>query len=175
MASGHDTTQHSTAGQRGFWPWLRGEARPYLGWLLVVLGAVAIFFCWYGVSGQTLTAKQLPYFASDGLIGIGLLVIAAALIVTGDRGGAQARLGEIERKVDDLYSLLVLDTGSDDAAPATDQTEGFVALPTGTSYHRPGCALVAGKPAVAVDAATIAARSLTPCRVCQPGEASQSS
>jgi hypothetical protein len=45
-----------------------------------------------------------------------------------------------------------------------------LALPAGSSYHRPGCTLVAGKSeAEPVDAATATARGLRPCRVCDPG------
>jgi hypothetical protein len=162
-----------------FWRWVAESARPYVGWTLAGLGALALFLGWYGVSGQSLTAKQLPYLVSGGLTGIGLIVIAAVFLATDDVRRQLGRLNEIERKVDDLYSLLVVD-----AAPPTAATEptststststtttaaGLVALPTGTSFHRPTCALVVGKAnTVRVDGRAIKARSLRPCRVCDP-------
>jgi hypothetical protein len=159
--------------QRDFWRWLLRVARPFVGWTLAGLGALSLFLGWYGVSGQSLTAKQLPYLVSGGLTGIGLVVIAAVFLATDDVRKQMGRLDEIERKVDDLYALLVVDTETEPAtepAAATAKSTGFVALPTGTSYHLPGCALVSGKAnAKPVDARAIKARGLKPCRVCDPG------
>jgi hypothetical protein len=157
--------------QRAFGRWLVVAARPYVAWVLVALGALSLFGSWYDVSGQSVTAKQLPYLASGGLGGIGLLVIAAGLLAGGNTATHNRQLERMQRKVDDLYALLVLDptATAEPAAPTTAAGTGLVALPTGTTYHRAGCRLVAGKPNVAaVDAATISARSLTPCRVCDP-------
>jgi len=163
--------------RQAFWRWVSQVARPYIGWTLLVLGAVAIFLGWYGVSGQSLTAKQLPYLASGGLTGIGLIVIAAMFLVTDDFRRQVGRLGQLERKIDELYSLLVVDppVATPDVAeqplesPAPIADTAVVALATGSSYHRPSCSLVAGKAnAVKVDAGAIKARSLKPCQVCDP-------
>lgn len=173
--------------RRALWKWVAASARPYVGWLLVVLGAIALFLGWYGVSGQSLTAKQLPYLVSGGLTGIGLVVIAAVFLATDDVRRQMHRLDEIERKVDDLYSLLVVanpEAATDDvganhggagAARGAASWRAAVALPTGSSYHLPSCALVAGKSeAKPVDARTIRARKLRPCRVCEPPAAVRS-
>jgi hypothetical protein len=162
--------------RRVFWRWVATSTRPFVGWVLAALGALALFLGWYGVSGQSLTAKQLPYLVSGGLTGIGLVIIAAVFLATDDVRRQISRLDEMERKVDDLYSLLVLDAppaATDDpagSAPRTPHPKAkLVALPTGSSYHRPDCALVNGKAKVtAVDARSIASRSLRPCRVCDP-------
>jgi hypothetical protein len=165
--------------RRLFWRWVGESARPYVGWILVVLGAVAIFLGWWGVSGQSLTAKQLPYLVSGGLTGIALVVIGAVFLATDHLRRQVGRLDGIERKVDDLYALLVLEPPAatpavEDIAPVVDAT-GFVALPMGSTFHRPTCPLVAGKPdVIAVDAAAIAADHLEPCPVCDPSPASQS-
>jgi hypothetical protein len=156
-----------------FWQWVWSAVRPVVGWVLAALGALALLLGWYGVSGEALTAKQLPYLVSGGLTGVGLLVLAAAFLATDDVRRQLERLGEVERKVDDLYALFVADL-ADPALAARAQasvagTTGVVALPAGTSYHRPSCALVNGKDDVAVvDAATVANRGLRPCRVCDP-------
>ena len=56
------------------------------------------------------------------------------------------------------------------AAVATAGPGTFVALPAGTSYHRPDCGLVTGKSnAATATPDDISARGLRPCRVCDPG------
>ena len=165
--------------RRLFWRWVWSAVRPVLGWVLAALGALALLLGWYGVSGQALTAKQLPYLVSGGLTGIGLLVIAAVFLATEDVRRQLDRLGEVERKVDALYALFAADISEaatsaaaaplTSFAPARQATGALLALPAGTSYHRADCALVANKAnAEPVDAATVAARGLTPCRVCDP-------
>jgi hypothetical protein len=179
---GADVAQpnESAPDRRGLWRWVAQSARPYIGWVLVALGALALFLGWYGVSGQSLTAKQLPYLVSGGLAGIGLIVIAAVFLITDDFRRQVGRLGNLEHKIDDLYALLVIEPAPGDdlktvAVPETASSD-LVALPTGSSYHRPDCTLVAGKPsAVAVDAAAIMARKLRPCRVCDPAAPATSS
>ncbi len=150
--------------RRLFWQWVWSAVRPVLGWVLVGVGALALFLGWWGVSGQSLTAKQLPYVVSGGLTGVSLVILAGVFLATDDVRQQLARLDRLERKVDDLYALFV---AAD--APSGDTATRRVALPSGSSYHRPDCALVAGKDAVAdVDDDAIAARRLSPCRVCDP-------
>jgi hypothetical protein len=164
-----------------FWRWVWSAVRPVLGWVLAALGGLALLLGWYGVSGEALTAKQLPYLVSGGLTGIGLLILAGVFLATEDVRRQLDRLGEVERKVDALHALFAADISEASAAGASVTTVlpvraapaaagAVVALPTGSTYHRPDCALVANKPAVeSIDAATAAARSLRPCRVCDPG------
>jgi hypothetical protein len=178
--------------RRPFWQWVGQEVRPYVGWTLIALGVLALFLGWYGVSGQSLTSKQLPYLVSGGLTGIGLIVVAAVFLITDDFRRQVGRLHSLQAKVDDLYSLLIVDPPPDappdadadaDAAiaaipaaaasgvrPATAvQSSERVALANGSSFHRPDCTLVADKTNVgAVDKAAIKARTLSACRLCDP-------
>jgi len=157
-----------------FWKWVWSSVRPVVGWVLAAAGAITLLIGWFGVSGESLTAKQLPYLASAGLAGVALFIMAAVFLATDDVRRQFARIAELERKVDDLYTLFVADlaaTGSGGATRPRAVTAGdaYVALPSGTSYHRPDCALVAGKEETAtVTAADIKARSLRACRVCDP-------
>lgn len=179
-----------------FWRWVADSLRPVVGWVLVGLGALALLLGWYGVSGESLTAKQLPYLVSGGLTGIGLIVIAAVFLATEDVRQQMSRLTDLERKVDDLYALFVDELGTPmepqpgtTAPPAATpalprgvpaatrrprtgaEPAELVALPSGSSYHRSTCPLAVGKPdARAVDADTIRDRRLRPCRVCAPDE-----
>jgi hypothetical protein len=44
----------------------------------------------------------------------------------------------------------------------------WLAVPAGRTFHRPGCDLVTGKPALPVGPAEVETRGLTPCKVCTP-------
>ena len=157
--------------RREFWLWVWSAVRPILGWLLAALGALALFLGWYGVSGEALTAKQLPYLVSGGLTGIALVIIAGVVLATEDIRRQLSRVDDLERKLDDLYGLFVEDLAAPTATGATPRTTAarVVALPAGSSFHSPQCALVTGKSeAVAVDDKAIRARKLKPCRVCDP-------
>jgi hypothetical protein len=99
--------------------------------------------------------------------------MAAVFMATDDVRRQFARIGDLERKVDDLYSLFVADLGSTtDVSGADASVDGFLALPAGSSYHRAGCGLITAKAnATTVTAADISTRGLRPCRVCDPGPA----
>jgi hypothetical protein len=157
--------------RRAVWSWAWQRTRPYVGWLLALLGAVALFLGWWGVSGEALTAKQLPYLVSGGLTGVALVVLAGVFLGTEDVRRQLDRIGELERKVAELHELFAEELRDPAPAAATAPAAGgaAVALPAGTSFHRPGCALVAGKTdAAPVTTADVSRRSLRPCRVCGP-------
>lgn len=155
-----------------FWKWVWASVRPVVGWALAGLGALALFLGWYGVSGQALTAKQLPYLVSGGLTGIALIVLAGVFLATEDVRRQLSRLDRVEQQMAQLYALFVEDLANpaaSAAAPAGTDTELLFALPNGTSYHRSGCALINDKPAAAgVGVTDIRRRALRPCRVCTP-------
>lgn len=155
-----------------FWKWVWASVRPVVGWVLAGLGALALFLGWYGVSGQALTAKQLPYLVSGGLTGIALIVLAGVFLATEDVRRQLSRLDRVEQQMAQLYALFVEDLANPAtpaAPPAGTATELLLALPNGTSYHRSGCALISGKPAATgVGVTDIRQRALRPCRICTP-------
>jgi hypothetical protein len=51
------------------------------GLVLPLLGLVAIFIGWWGASGSAYPAEQLPYVISGGILGLGLIILGAALFV----------------------------------------------------------------------------------------------
>jgi hypothetical protein len=168
--------------RRVFWNWVWSAVRPIVGWALALAGAVALFVGWWGVSGEALTAKQIPYLVSAGLTGVALFIMAGVYLATDDIRRQFTQIAELQRKVDDLYALFAADIAADSAAgdggsaaagldPTSPNPAAPVALPAGSSYHRPDCALVAGKrEAVAVDSGIVKDRGLAPCRVCSPGQ-----
>jgi len=138
--------------------------QPALPWVLAGGGALLLVLGWYGVSGQSLTAKQLPYLVSGGLGGMALIVLAAALLTTQDVQRRLERLERVEQRVSTLYDLLV-----DELVPAAVEGAELVRVSGGTTYHRPTCPLVAGKDAAPLRASD--RRDLAPCEVCEPAAA----
>ena len=170
-----------------FWRWVATAVRPWAGWILAAVGVIVIIVGWYGVSGQALVAKQLPYLISGGLGGVALVGIGAAMISAERRRQDTGRIERLEEMVAELRSVLVSHpeapadwpTASDPfgaaaghpgpSANGAARSSGLVALPTGTTFHSPGCQMVRGKDGVeAVSARSIEQRGLTACRVCEP-------
>jgi hypothetical protein len=138
-------------------------ARVWFGVIVAAAGAALLFLGWYGVSGESSVAEQVPYLASASIPGAALLIVGAVFAAR-EREGQTA-----ERLMSTLYELLtepVTDVPA--AAPADDR---LVALHDATRYHRASCVLVAGKDnAATVDSHDIAARGLEPCPLCIVGQ-----
>lgn len=161
------------------WRWVVASRRAVLGWGLALIGAVALFLGWYGVSGTAITAKQLPYLVSGGLTGVALVVLAAAILATEDMRRQVGQVKDLKTKIDTLYELLVepdlpvdeqpVDEQPVDAESADELAAALVAVPGGTSYHRPTCGLVVGKDTTKrLSRRRIVERGLHPCRICDP-------
>lgn len=129
----------------------------------VVVGTLLLVAGWYGVSGEAVVAKQLPYLASATIPGAALLVtggVALALRWTG-RPDGQDGLGPLLELLTEPVTESASANGPDDG--------GLVALPDGTTYHRAGCPLASGRAdAEPVDLHAVAGRGLRPCPVCDP-------
>jgi hypothetical protein len=152
--------------------WVMEGVRPYLGYGFIALGLLALFLGWYGASGTPIVAKQVPYLASDGVLAVVLIAIGNRVFLINDLRRDSGRLDRLEEMVAELHSVLltrndaVPDAASTPQAAATDKP--FRALPKGTSYHLPDCAMVSSKDSIGISAGDIASRGLKPCRVCAP-------
>jgi len=62
-----------------------GPALAYVGIGLVVLGLALIAFTWARVAGTLDVALQLPYIASGGFAGVGLVIVGSAVVVVASR------------------------------------------------------------------------------------------
>jgi hypothetical protein len=148
----------------------RAIVRSSFGAALALIGAVLLFLGWYGASGRSTIGEQMPYLASGSIPGAALLV-AAAVVLAGE--SSQRAAERTHRLMVELHSLLVEDTPTS-AVPASqnsDVADGFVVVPSGEHYHRPTCALVAGKAgAERVDSAALPGRRLVACPVCEPDQ-----
>lgn len=151
---------------------LRGLA----AYAAVLIGGALFALGWYGISGTSVVAQQLPYLASASLPGLAL-VISGAVLVSGDRSRrSNDRAAEM---VTTLYRLLTeavenpadepgTESANDPTAPPT-RDATLVALADSSRVHRRDCALVRGKPdATTVDPTEIESRGLTPCPICEP-------
>jgi hypothetical protein len=137
---------------------LRQATGAPLGWVVTAVGAALLVVGWYGVSGESVVAKQLPYLASATIPG-------AALVIAGLLIAARPHTGERDRQLlADLHAALL------EPAPPEAETPvdgGFWATPNGTTYHRPGCTL-AKYGADRLTAEQVRERGLAPCSVCEP-------
>jgi len=73
---------------------------------LAVVGFALIGYTWWEVSDLVNIAKQLPYFISGGLTGLGLVVLAAAtLVVVTRRSDDKERQDQARALVEALQAL----------------------------------------------------------------------
>lgn len=143
-----------------------------LGLLVVAAGLLVIGIGWNGaagaggeINGVPNLSAQLPWLLSGGILGLGLVVFGAALVIVHNARVDRARL---ESKLDELVDAV--SRGSADLTMPSSAAGIFAA--GGSSYHRPDCRLVSGRGDVEyVTGAEVAARELTACRVCRPDTA----
>jgi hypothetical protein len=146
--------------------WRGARPTAILGASALVAGVLLLVGGWYGVSGETTVANQLPYIASATVPGAVLVIVGAVFLAPVLRGDS-TRGDALDR----LVELLTEPVPDESTAPTAVEPHDahLLAVPEGTQYHRASCALVLGKPdAAVVDATAIAARGLQPCLVCQP-------
>jgi hypothetical protein len=175
-----------------FWRWvvrsLGKTSRPVVGWALTAIGLLAIFLGWFGISGQALVAKQLPFLISGGIGGIALVAIGAVILGTEDLRNDSGRLDRLEKQIAQLHAVLLARADAPDVSLAEresprhpngkherdrygpdDEPEELVALPGAATFHRPECAMVEGKTeAEAITTDVALSEGLKPCRLCDP-------
>lgn len=150
--------------------WLAEGIRPYLGYVFIAAGVVALFIGWWGVSGTALVAKQLPYIASAGLAGVVLVAIGNRIFMVNDLRRDSGRLDRLEEMVAELHAVLLSrsDAVADSVQASAADAKPFRAVARGASYHLPDCAMVAGKQTVSISRGDVTSRKLRPCRMCHP-------
>jgi len=149
-----------------------------LALIIIGLGLLAIGIGWNGAAGGggqvpvkqadgstikiTDSRAQFPWLLSGGFLGLGLIVVGSALLVTQSNRADRAR---IEAKLDEVVDAL---GGPSRRSAVPADVSGLVAAGS-TSYHRPDCRMIDGRddtefltPEEAVD------RGLAACRICVP-------
>ncbi len=137
------------------------------GLILAGLGLLAIGIGWNGAAGQLSILAQVPYILSGGLIGISLVILGAAMLIVQAAREDRARLeSRLDALADAIAAGGVPVPGQAQASPA--DLSGLVVAGT-ASYHVPDCRLVDGREETSyLTPAEARARTLKPCRVCQP-------
>ena len=158
--------------------------------LLLPLGLVVVFFGWYGAARTPYLFEQVPYLASGGLIGLGL-VVTGGCVLFGSWIARSAREQAVRddallaavREMRDELARLRTDAGTPLASPPAQRgrrkgaagatnghggsAHGLVATARGSMLHTPDCAIVLGRDDVH-DVVDADAEGLRPCRLCDP-------
>ena len=164
---------------RLLWRWVGAAVRPWTGWILVGAGALLMLLGYFGVSRESLPAKQIPYLVSGGIGGVFLAVLGAYFLGTQEMRNDSGRLDRLERMVEELHHALVRAPGVAPATTDTAEADGsangsssrprrVVVVEGGELFHRAGCALVVGKDAEELTPGAARKRGLRPCPACAP-------
>jgi hypothetical protein len=161
---------------RELWRWIGEALRPWIGWILIAIGALLMLLGYLGVSREAIPAKQIPSLVSGGLGGIFVALLGAYFLGTQQLRNDSGRLDRLEQMVEELHGALL--TRSD--APAltngaravANETETaprrVVVVPGGQLFHRADCAMADGKAGTEVTPAAARKRGMRPCPTCTP-------
>ena len=165
------------------WRWVGRAVRPYIGWILIGLGALVMLIGWFGVSREAIPAKQIPYLVSGGIGGIFLAVLGAYFLGTQELRNDSGRLDRLEQMVEELHRALLrrpdappLDLTATDieaangtnGASATGTLRRVLVVEGGEMFHRASCALVEGKSTEDLTPTAARKRGLRACPACSP-------
>jgi hypothetical protein len=162
---------------RVLWRWIWAALRPYWGWILIGVGAIAMLIGYFGVSREAIPAKQIPYLVSGGIGGIFFAVLGAYFLGTQEMRRDSGRLDRLERMVEELHVALLtrpdapqLTNGARAAAEseATAPARKVVVVPGGQLFHRVECAVTDGKSGTELTPAAARKRGMRPCPTCIP-------
>ena len=163
---------------RVLWGWAGRAARPWLGWVLIAIGALLILIGWFGVSREAIVGKQIPYLVSGGIGGVFFAVLGAYFLGTEELRSDSGRLDRLERMVEELHQVLLtrpdaprVAQSSNGSAAAHGPARRVVAVDGGESFHRVDCALAHDKEREELTPAAARKRGLRPCPVCEPAPA----
>jgi hypothetical protein len=150
---------------RQTWARLGGQ----LGLGFVAVGLLVIGLAWNGAASIDFVSGQVPYLLSGGALGLGLIVLGAAMIVVQNSRRDRALVEEQLRELNTALGRLANAIGGGGAGGHNGGRGPQVVLGR-SSYHRPECRLARGKdlPTSSIEAAE--AEGLSACRICQPDE-----
>src|SRR5438105_3701382 len=107
MSGPRDVVKDDDFDSGAFWRWAWRSMHPYLGVILVAVGAIFLIFGWFGVSGTAVVAKQVPYVVSGGLVGVGLVSLGGRFLLIQDLRRDSGRLDKLETMVMELHAALL--------------------------------------------------------------------
>jgi hypothetical protein len=139
-----------------------------LGLGFIAAGLLIIGLAWNGAASVDFVSGQIPYLLSGGALGLGLIVLGAAMIIVQnsrhDRSLVEAQLKELNTAIARLANAV------GGGGPGAHNGGGVRVVMGRSSYHRADCRLAKGKdlPMTTIEAAE--EEGLTPCRICNPNE-----
>jgi hypothetical protein len=83
-----------------FWRWVRCQWDRVAAFVAFVTGLVALLLGWIGISNSSLPSEQIPYLASDTVLGLFALGTAATLWLSAD-------LRDDWRKLEDMHATML--------------------------------------------------------------------
>jgi hypothetical protein len=149
---------------RRTWARLGGQ----IGLGCMAVGLLVIGLAWNGAASVDFVSGQIPYLLSGGALGLGLVVLGAAMLIIQnsrrDRSLIEVQLKELNSAIARLANAV------GGGGPGGHNGGGPQVVLGRSSYHRPDCRLAQGKdlPAATIEAAE--ADGLSPCRICTPDE-----
>ena len=162
------------------WRWGGAAVRPWLGWILIGVGALLMLLGYLGVSREALPGKQMPYLVSGGVGGMFLAVLGAYFLGTQELRRDSGRLDRLEQMVEELHGALLRRPDAPDPTATNGSAGGaekarpagparrVVAVEGGDLFHRVDCAVVLGKETVPLTPAAARGDGLRPCPACEP-------
>jgi hypothetical protein len=132
---------------------------------IVAVGLLVIGIAYNAVASQTALLAQMPYLVSGGLVGVCLVIVGAAVLISNSAREDRALL---EAKLDQLIDVVATMNGGVRPSSLPADASGLVVAGT-ASFHTPDCRLVDGREETSLLTAEEAHRNgLKACRVCQP-------
>ena len=162
------------------WSWVATSVRPWLGWILIGVGALLMLLGYFGVSRESLPAKQIPYLVSGGIGGMFLAVLGAYFLGTQELRKDSGRLDRLEQMVVELHQALLRRPDAPDLTALMPSTNGsastsparkVLAVDGADLFHRRECSMVEGKDAAEITPAAARKQGLRPCPLCSPAPA----
>lgn len=162
---GDDGDDRTAQRERG--PVWRAVTRPAVSTAMALLGLVLVAVSWFGLSGEVRVDEQLPWLLGAGIPGIALAVIGGLTFATRDLATFSEDLGRLGDRVEALHGRLMALAGGRPRG-TVGSADPVVVVPSGVTYHRPGCALAAGKDLEQRDRSALASSDRQPCKLCDP-------
>ena len=139
-------------------PWNRADAVELAA--AFAAGPVVLGIAWFGASGATVIADQIPW--------LNLAVLGALLPGIGAGRWVLRGHQAVRRRTDDLSAGWQPDPSAFRLAASTNGREQLMSNAAMTRYHRPVCPAAAGKAVVPDSRPAHEGAGRRPCEMCRP-------
>lgn len=140
------------------------------GGILMPAGIILILLGWAGAARTPFAWEQTDYLISGGILGLGLVFAGGFLYFsywnTVRINESRSQTRQVVAALARVEALLSGGAAVDDGGRAIPAPRRFVATPSGSIFHKPDCAAVAGRSDV--KEVNVERTSLKPCRICNP-------